>query len=148
MSAAVSTGGAAQAREGTLRLVLGPKLESEVEHITAALGTTTQFEDAVTACAAKLLHNLVVILYNHALAMALLLADSAGVPSIESVLDNGTAGRPPSRASVVRDHRLGPTSSYTGGLVAKDIEALLSSFPQLETVPGIDKFLVTTHILV
>lgn len=109
-----------------------------MEHITAALGTTTQFEDAVTACAAKLLHNLVVILYNHALAMALLLADSAGVPSIESVLDNGTAGRPPSRASVVRDHRLGPTSSYTGGLVAKDIEALLSSFPQLETVPGID----------
>lgn len=132
------TGGAAEAHKGTLGLLLGPALPPEVAVVAEKLGTVVGFTSAATATAAKLLHNFVLILHNHSLAIALRLAEEMGVEELEAVLDAGTAGRIPSRSSVVRDYRTGPVSSYTGNLVAKDLHAILTSFPRLEGAIGVN----------
>jgi 3-hydroxyisobutyrate dehydrogenase-like beta-hydroxyacid dehydrogenase len=124
-------GGAAAVRDGQAQVLQGPSPGATALALLGRLGPVRVFEDAAAACAAKLLHNLALILNNHAIALCLRLAPAAGIADIETVLDAGTAGRAPGRSSVARDFRAGGPSSYTSALVAKDLLAILDSFPAL-----------------
>jgi 3-hydroxyisobutyrate dehydrogenase-like beta-hydroxyacid dehydrogenase len=131
-------GGRAQVLAGTATLLLGPPPPKSVLQFLAHIGTLISFPDERTAAAAKLLHNFVLILENHAIAAGMQLAQSCGISKFEHVLDLGTAGRPPSKSSVVRDFRAAPRSSYTCELVAKDLRELAASFPSLRRLPGLN----------
>jgi 3-hydroxyisobutyrate dehydrogenase-like beta-hydroxyacid dehydrogenase len=124
-------GGAAGLRRGEAVLLQGPPPPAAALALLQHLGPVRVFDSAKAACAAKLLHNLALILTNHALGLCLRLAGGAGVADIEGILDAGTAGRVPGKSSIVRDFRGTPCSSYTSTLVAKDLRAILNSFPAL-----------------
>jgi 3-hydroxyisobutyrate dehydrogenase-like beta-hydroxyacid dehydrogenase len=131
------TGGASEARAGTATLLLGPApLPAALLAVVDALGPHLAFASAEQACGAKLLHNLAVVLQNHALAFVVTCAARLGIPDVETVLDRGTAGRRPSAASAVRDHRAGASSSYAARLVAKDLGVIAASFPEIARLPG------------
>lgn len=130
------TGGAEQVGETGFNLLLGPAgIPEEVLTVLAALGSVQEFATAEQAVAAKLLHNLYLIILAHAQGAVLELAEAHEIPAIWDVLDMGTAGRKPSAGSVVRDSRDLPKSSYLSGLVSKDLEALKQSFPYLPFNP-------------
>ncbi len=131
-------GGAAEAERGEALLLLGPAPGGALRAMAADLGRPRVYATAALAAAAKLLHNFVLIVQAQALAAALHVADDLGLESFEDLLDAGVTGRRPSQASVVRDLRCGPSTSYTSALVAKDLAALLESFEDLRAVPGID----------
>lgn len=124
------TGGTRDIASGGAALLLGPgPVPTTVRERLRPLGKILEFETVRAACAAKLLHNLVLVLNGHVLAAALGLAERAGVRELEEILTAGTAGRPVRAQSVVRDYRRGPSSSYTNHLVAKDLHTILESFP-------------------
>jgi 3-hydroxyisobutyrate dehydrogenase-like beta-hydroxyacid dehydrogenase len=139
------TGGAQQARDGTLALLIGPDPPKEVRQICAGLGRLRCFPSAAAAVAGKLLHNLVLVVTNHILGAAMQLSKRANVEDLPAILDEGTTGRPPSKSSLVRDCRGHGRSSYTGRLVSKDIDALLRSFPLLRELVGIDLSCLARH---
>lgn len=132
------TGGRIQAEVGELHLLVGPPPEGFVRDVAYSLGRLSALVDAPTAMAAKLLHNLVLVVHAHVLGTAIQLAAASGVPDFPSVLASGTAGRPVHASSVVRDWAGVPSSSYSSALVAKDLRAIVSSFPLLDESPGVD----------
>jgi 3-hydroxyisobutyrate dehydrogenase-like beta-hydroxyacid dehydrogenase len=131
-------GGASQAASGCADVLLGPPPPVTIVKVVEHFGRLHCYPTADVATAAKVLHNLVLVVENHIIAASLQLAALAGVERLEEVLDLGTAGRKPSQSSAVRDYRSGQSSSYTGTLVAKDVRALLMSFPALPRLSGID----------
>ncbi len=134
-----TTGGASQAAAGQAAILVGPAPPFAILDVLGKLGKVIVYPRAETAAAAKLLHNLVLIIQNHAISLGLLVAEHAGIDNFDVVLDLGTAGRKPSQSSAARDYRrMHPASSYTGTLVAKDLAAIMASFPGLERVAGLD----------
>ena len=132
------SGGAAEMAEATGTILLGPSpVEEPVLMIIRTLGRLIEFPTAAAACLAKLLHNLVLIVQSHVLGCAMQLAERGGIKDFERILDAGTAGRMPSRSSVVRDLYCGPSTSYTSRLVAKDLRAIVATFPELSELAGI-----------
>jgi 3-hydroxyisobutyrate dehydrogenase-like beta-hydroxyacid dehydrogenase len=131
------TGGASEAAAGHAAILIGPP-PAAIAQIISHVGNLVVYPDSVAATAAKLLHNLVLIVQNHVIAAALQVAGPCGVDNLASVLDLGTAGRKPSASSAVRDHSMTPRSSYTCRLAAKDLRALSASFAELQTLRGID----------
>lgn len=130
-------GGASDARSGCLRMLLGPR-DDAVALKLQVFGSVVAFDDVRQACAAKLLHNFVLISLNHALGAALQLAAQSGVNLLEEILVHGPAGRVLKQQSVVRDAREYARSSYTAMLVAKDVAAIAATFPELGRLPGLD----------
>lgn len=132
------TGGASDAAAGCAGILIGPPPPAAIAGIAGLIGQVIVYPDAAAATAAKLLHNLVLILQNHVIAASLQLAGASGVDNLASVLDIGTAGRKPSESSAARDYTIAPRSSYTCRLVAKDLRALLGSFAELRKMTGIN----------
>jgi 3-hydroxyisobutyrate dehydrogenase-like beta-hydroxyacid dehydrogenase len=132
------SGGAAEMAEATGTILLGPSpIEEPVLMVIQTLGRLIEFPTAAAACLAKLLHNLVLIIQNHVLGCAMQLAERGGIKDFGRILDAGTAGRVPSRSSVVRDLHYGPSTSYTSRLVAKDLREIVATFPELSGLAGI-----------
>jgi 3-hydroxyisobutyrate dehydrogenase-like beta-hydroxyacid dehydrogenase len=131
-------GGVKQISEGRAVFLVGPKPSLAVIDILKSLGSIILLPTPIAACQAKLLHNLVLLLNNHAIALCMRLASEVGLDSIEKILDCGTAGRRPSQSSVARDCRDGPSSSYTSALVVKDVRAIIRSFPELRLAKMFD----------
>lgn len=133
------TGGVAQIGSTDCTVILGTSrpvsaVPAWIEHLgQPALQATLE-----AAISAKLLHNLVLIVSNHALGAALEVADAIGVRDFPAILAAGTAGRPPLQSSTLRDRHHGFTSSYSSSLVAKDLRAIVDSLPQLERLSTID----------
>lgn len=111
----------------------------------AALGCIVRFDTLEQAVTAKLLHNFVLIATNVALGTALGLADRAGVENLVDVLEAGTAGRSLRSSSAARDYVRAPCSSYSSALVAKDLQAMQQSFPELLRLPGFDLGQLAAH---
>jgi 3-hydroxyisobutyrate dehydrogenase-like beta-hydroxyacid dehydrogenase len=133
------TGGVAQVGSAEFAIILGPvrpgtQLPSWLGH----LGRIAPQASVEAAVSAKLLHNLVLILSNHALGVALELAEAAEIRDFQSILTRGTAGRPILQASTVRDRDRGFSSSYSSSLVAKDLRAMMDSLPELRSLRGFD----------
>lgn len=133
------TGGGQQVLQGEAVLLLGPTpLPVRVMELAEIIGAVQKFNTAGDACAAKLLHNFVLIVAGRALAVALRVAEERGIGSLADVIERGTAGRPVRCQSVVRDFEQPPTSTYTCALVAKDLRAMKREFPQLTNTAGLD----------
>ena len=140
------TGGVREVGSPSFSVLLGGlAAERSIPPCVEPLGKVIRFDTVEQAVSAKLLHNFVLIATNHALGIALWLADKAGVSDLVAVLEAGTAGRAVRCSSAVRDHAEGACSSYTSELVAKDLLAMLSSFPELQDVRGIDLEQLAAH---
>lgn len=129
-------GGGRELMDGKAQLLAGGSISPLTERVLSSVGRLTVFARPEQACAAKLLHNFVVLLSNHAIAAALALAEESGIEGFDKLLDAGISGRRPSETSVVRDRSGTARSTYTSLLVRKDIEAILDSFGRLQDVGG------------
>ena len=133
------TGGVRQVGTSEFTILIGGSSgKIELPGWLSLLGRIKTYERIEHAVGSKLLHNLALILMNHAIGSALRVAREHGISELLEVLESGTAGRPLRTMSVVRDGEGIPTSSYGCGLAAKDLRAMLSSFPELETIVGLD----------
>lgn len=130
-------GGGHEVAKGAAHFLIGPPPPEAAQAILRQAGRVHVFKDPAAACAAKLLHNFVLLQSNHAIAAALTIAPDFGISRLEDLLDLGTAGRKPSQSSAARDFIRGPTSTYTSALVRKDIAAILDSFPALAAQGGL-----------
>ena len=129
-------GGGRELRGGKAHLLVGGPVSPLTKLVLSRVGPLTVFARPEQACAAKLLHNFVVLLSNHAIAAALALAEESGIERFDRILDAGISRRRPSETSVVRDKLDSARSTYTSLLVSKDIEAILDSFRRLREVGG------------
>lgn len=133
------TGGVRQVGSNNFTILLGGlKNGEDMPSWLRVLGTVWIFDNAKKAVAAKLLHNLTLILFNHALGAVMNLAEDNDIPDILDILERGTAGRAIRSTSVVRDRFARPVSSYSSELVAKDLKAIVASFPDIERLAWID----------
>lgn len=131
------TGGARQLARGSASLLLGPEPRGFAARVCARLGSPVFFPTARQAALAKLLHNWVLIVQQWAVAVALTEAGAHGFSELPAVLSEGTAGRPVTRWSVIRDWSAGqPSSTYTDRLVWKDLREIKQSFSATENADG------------
>lgn len=127
------TGGARQAKNGELFILLGSDYSSfsDPPEWIQMLGHVMTFPSLDVAIKAKLLHNFVAISFNQILGTTLDASCKDLLPKLGAVLENGTAGRPISEMSAYRDFFEDPISSYSIALVNKDLKAVNDTFPDL-----------------